>query len=83
VSGVALAKSEGQMTRDRIGKPENQGNSVQVTRITGNQDALEMVRGFAPYPFSDANPTCSTSVENPLQIHPFYAKQSQFASSAK
>jgi hypothetical protein len=26
---------------------------------------------------------CSTTVENPLQIHPFYAKQSQFAGGAK
>jgi len=29
----------GQKTEDRIGKPGNQGNRVQVSRITGNQDA--------------------------------------------
>jgi hypothetical protein len=72
-----------------------------------------MVRGFAPYPFSDKDlrrftlvfgeyrngarfrtlpfirqgftPVWgrSTTVENPLQIHPFYAKQSQFSRRCK
>ena len=39
-----------QNTGDSLGKPGNQGNSMQGNRMTGNQDALQMVRGFAPYP---------------------------------
>jgi len=37
--GGQMTDDGGQTTEDRIGKPGNQGNRVQVSRITGNQDA--------------------------------------------
>jgi hypothetical protein len=39
-----------QRPEGRMGKPGNQGNTMQASRITGNEDTLEMVGGFAPYP---------------------------------
>jgi len=46
---VRRSLGEAGRTEDKMGRAENQGNRVQASRITGNQDTLQMVRGFAPY----------------------------------
>jgi len=56
-------------TEGRIGKPGKQGNRVQVSRITGSQDA-----GYQQTTESRYGLTCSTIVENPLQIAPLFCK---------
>jgi len=54
---------------DRIGKPGNQDKSVQVIRITGNQDV-----GYQKTRKSGYKPPFSTIVENTLQIGPVFCK---------
>jgi hypothetical protein len=47
---VRRSLGEAGRTKDKMGKAENQGKRVQASRITGNQDTLQMMRGFARYP---------------------------------
>ena len=58
-----------QNTEDKIGKPGNQDNMMQVIRITGNQD-----EGYQQTRESGYSPTFSTIVEDPLQIGPVLCK---------
>jgi hypothetical protein len=63
-----MAEDRRQRTQGRIGKPGDQHDKVQVTRITGNQDATELVLFLSRILYK--SPPC-------------VAKQSQFAGGAK
>jgi len=67
------------MTEDRWQMTDYGGQLVR--RSLGEDGKIENRIQKTAKSWQKLHPTCSTIVENPLQISPFYAKQSQFQNS--